>query len=186
MNRTQRLHQRLGFAAMIFHAPPTDKGGVSEKPLSLEDKLAAAEKTRDEHKTSLDKATKERDDLKVERDTLQTQFDSLTTTAKKSADDLKASQDALTVVTGERDTEQNAHTATKGELTKAKGSITRLETLCGIKGVNPNDAPPALTTPADKLTVADFDAKMKAAKTPKEQQAVVAEMEKAHTEGRLS
>lgn len=139
MNYASRLHQRLGFAAMIFHAPETDGKTGSSKPATLEDKLAAAEKARDEHKASLDLVTKERDDLKSERDNIQNQFNALTTAANKSKDDLKISQDAVTSLTKERDD-------LKEKSTKDATNITRLESLCGVKGVDHNSAVP--TVPA--------------------------------------
>ena len=73
--------------------------------------------------------------LTTERDNLQSQFDALTTEATTLRADLEAARGSISTLTRERDTANN-------ELTAARSNVTRLETLCGVKGVNPKAAVP--------------------------------------------
>lgn len=79
----------------------------------------------------------ERDQLKAERDNLTAQFTELTVAANKAKSDLTAAQTSITSLLAERD-------EAKKFLATASGNITRLEALCGVKGVNASAAVPGM------------------------------------------
>lgn len=78
--------------------------------------------------------------------------------ARKEADDAKA---RVTAVEGERD-------QAKALATKNAERVSHLEGLCQVRGVDPNAAITQLPEQGKKTSVKDWDAKLAAAKTPKE------------------
>lgn len=134
-------------AAKFFLAP--ENGGGSGGGVTLEEQLSQARADLATAQGSVTALTTERDtarsqitSLTAERDNLQAQFDSLTTTAN----DLRAQ---VTSLTGERDTARTELATAKGDLTLATANVTRLEKLCGVKGINPSAAAPAIEQPAN-------------------------------------
>jgi chromosome segregation ATPase len=178
----------LALTPRIFFAPdgPAVAGGASPKPLSLEERLSKATdeltKANGDLKTASDSLaamTKERDDAKSELAKVKGQFDELGKTADTLKLDLKTANDACEKMKGERDSAQK-------DLTKANEDRSRLEKLCDVKGVDPKAAVPSAPEPAAKSTVAEWDAKMKAAKSPEARAQICAEFEKAVAEKRIA
>lgn len=66
-----------------------------------------------------------------EKQELSTQFDALT-------DSFEKEKDAHTATKGLLETEKNAHKTVKGDLEKSNKSVTRLEKLCDLKGIDKN------------------------------------------------
>lgn len=117
--------------------------------------------------------------LTTERDGIKSQFDALTLAANDHKAKLTTAEGQVTALTTERD-------GVKAQLATASGSITRLEQLCAVKGLDPKSAPPKVEDPqADNLTEAQWEAKLQAASTAAAQKAVMAEFQKAVAEGRI-
>lgn len=134
----------------------------SEKPKTLTDALTALAKAEADGKAAADllaeananveKLTQAWDDSQAEVTRLAGQFAELEKTAKQSAADLVTAQAAIKQITLERD-------AAQGNLTTERANISRLEALCGVKGIDPSKAIAVeAEAPANKtLTRAAFD-----------------------------
>ncbi len=184
MNRFILTASIVSLTPRFLLAPPDDKG--SGKPLSLEERLSKATdeltKVTGDLKTandSLATLTKERDDAKSEFTKVKSQFDELTKTADKLKADLKTSQDTLEAST----TDLNAKVKA---LTAANDNVGRLEKLCDVKGVARDASVPSTPEPSAKLTVADWETKMKSAKTPDDQMKVAKDFETAVAAGHVA
>lgn len=175
---------------MLFSNPPDDGkggGGGGNPTGTLEERLTAALNTlgtltteRDTARSELATRTSERDSAQSQATTLQGQFDALTNSANDLRTQLTTAQADVTRLTAEAATAKNT-------LTLANANVSRLEKLCGVQGVDPNKAvPTGGTQPQGTLTVADYDARIRGAKTPAEQAAITKEFEKAHAEGRIA
>jgi hypothetical protein len=106
-------------------------------------------------------------------------FNALTETANSEKAAHVETKNALT-------TEKEAHTATSTKLVRAEGNVGRLEKLCSLKGVNPNEVPAAPPEkPANQVSTVEFDQKMRASKDPKVRAQLSADYEKAVKEGRV-
>lgn len=141
MHRTSRINHRLAFA--LFLAPDTGGGtGGGGKTLeqqltSARDDLAAAQSLA----AAVPARTAERDAAQANAANLQAQFDALTATATKANTDLATANTTVGTLTAERDGLKTTG-ATKDS------RIKNLESLCGVKGINPDAAPPALAEQA--------------------------------------
>lgn len=71
--------------------------------------------------------------IQTDHKTLEGQFNSLKETAQLEKDEHGKTKGLL-------ETEKTNHTATSGKLVSAESNVTRLETLCGLKGIDPNQA----------------------------------------------
>jgi hypothetical protein len=110
---------------------------------------------------------------------LEGQFNSLTETANSEKAAHVETKNALT-------TEKEAHTATSTKLVRAEGNVGRLEKLCSLKGINPNEVPAAPPEkPANTVSTVEFDQKMRASKDPKVRAQLSADYEKAVKAGRV-
>lgn len=120
---------------MCMLSTPTDGGGGGGAKPTLEEQLSKARSDLAASKTQVDALTKERDDAKAEATRVSGQFDAAT----KEATDAKAENTKLkadvSTITADRD-------AIKTKLTTAETNITRLETLCAVKGVDKNATVP--------------------------------------------
>ncbi len=174
------MEQPLAASWQMLHEQQQQEGPAAPpKKLTLEEQLTSAREDLATAQSSLDAVTRERDTAKSdvtrltsERDNLQTQFDALTTEANRVKGDLTTAQSTIVTLTSERD---NHKTASE---TKDK-RIANLESLCGVKGVNPQAAPPAVDNPTGEVSEAQWQARYDAATTPEAKRAVVKEMEAA-------
>lgn len=187
-------HRRfLRSCFLLMLAPDTGagSGGVS-RPATLADALTAydsavsaataAEGARAKAAADLDAAATERDAAKAESQRLQAQFDAATKTAADANTSLATVRGELAALATERDTARTS-------LATAAGNVTRLETLCGLKGIDASSAVPAEVRPAagaaGTVTEAEFEIRMKACKNHGERNALITEMTKAAKEGRI-
>jgi chromosome segregation ATPase len=185
MNWSQRLNNRLAF--MCMHAAPTEGGGGGGSGKTIEDKLTEAQSALTAEQDRVTSLTSERDTARNDLTTAQAevtrltgQFNALTDTATKAAADVTRLTSELSTVTADRD-------ATKGKLTTAEGNVSRLEKLCNLNGVDPAQAVPSQSAkPGDKLSIAQWDAKLRAAKTPFEKAEITKAFEKAAAENLLA
>lgn len=106
-------------------------------PLSIEEQLTAALSNAGTLQASIDSLTAELGTVKGERDSLTGQFESLTTEATQLRSDLDAARASITSLTTERD-------AATTDLAAASANVSRLEALCGVKGINSSAAAPAV------------------------------------------
>lgn len=175
------------FGLAFFSRIVEGEGGGGNQ--TIEQKLESARNEAKAAKESLATITAERDTLKTdlqsakdEATRIQGQFDALTATANATKAELESTKADLTKITGERDTLSSS-------LKNANSSITRLEALCGVKGVDPNNAVPQETvqTGAQK-TVAQWDSEMKAASAqgPAAVEKIRTEFLKAHAAGQIA
>ena len=163
---------------MFFAA---DKGGSTgesgTKPLSIEDQLSAAKSELATAQGNLSTITGERDKVVIERDNLKSQFDELTKTASAHKTDLDT-------VRGELATANGTIKTITGERDSAFQNVSRLEALCGVKGISKTAAAPTVPD-APAMSEADFGARINSAKTPAERAAIVSEFEKAVADKRV-
>jgi chromosome segregation ATPase len=114
------------------------KGESSAK--NLDQRLADAKASLVDIQTQVDSVTREREqeltDAKAEVTRLTEQFNSATTTATAAQSEVTRLTSELATMTAARDT------ATNG-LTRANDNVSRLEKLCGLNGVDPNQAVPS-------------------------------------------
>lgn len=155
-------------------------GGGDPKPLSLEDRLAAAEQARDKANNDLNTVNGQISSLTKERDDSRAQFDELTKSAGKLQTDLKSANDQIATLTGERD-------LAKKDLGTANGDNARLRSLCSVKGIDANQAvPTGNESPADtQSTAAEWDKKLKEAKTPADRAVIMKEFSVAAKAGKI-
>jgi chromosome segregation ATPase len=139
-----KLHRHLAGPAASFFLAPDQGGGTGGNGQTLEQQLSQLRTDLTTAQSSIQSLTRERDqavsDLTTrttERDQLQSQFDELTTTAN----DLRTQ---LTTVTGERDTARSELSTARNNLTLASANVTRLEKLCGVKGIDQKTAVPSV------------------------------------------
>ena len=173
-------------STFLLEAPKEGGGSPAPKTLSLEEQLTAARADLTAAQSSLSAITSERDTARTdlasitsERDSLRSQFDSLTTSAHQLRLDLTSAQSSATTLTGERDTART-------DLATSQGNVTRLESLCGVKGIDPKSAvPPASPAPAASSSAADFQARLAAASTTEERDIVLAEFSAAAQAGKI-
>lgn len=113
--------------------PPEPEGNT------LEDKFTSAKgiigKIFKQLSTALADLTKAQDNYS----TLEGQFKALEKTAKEEKDQHSATKDLLKTQTDERNRIQ-------GELDKQNKNVERLESLCQLRGIDPNQAVPASST----------------------------------------
>jgi DNA repair exonuclease SbcCD ATPase subunit len=126
-----------------FHAKADDAAGAPEKPKTLaeahtrltdlEGKVSAAEQraTDAEAKAETEKQRAERAEADLQ--SANSQFESATQAAEAAKAELATATATIGTITGERDT-------AKADLGKAQANITRLEKLCGLKGIDPSQA----------------------------------------------
>jgi hypothetical protein len=106
--------------------------------------------------TSLADLTKAQGDYK----TLEGQFSSLKDTAEQEKTGHATTKGLL-------ETEKGAHTATSGKLVTAEKNVTRLESLCNLKGIDPNQVvPPAPAAKTGEQTREDLAAQLEKEKDP--------------------
>lgn len=170
-------HSIIGLTCKFFAPDKGGEAGGSKKPLSIEEQLTAAKAELTTVQGNLATITGERDTLRGERDSLQGQFDSATSAATSARAELVTAQ-------GELATARKSITSLTTERDSASANVARLETLCGVKGINPSAAAPQSKEPAT-VSEADFETRIRSAKTPNERAAITAEFEKAVSEGRI-
>jgi hypothetical protein len=142
------LHiSRTRFAPRIFRT--ADKGGsasgggpapsptIEQQLTQSRDDLAAAQSTLNALTSERDTLASQVASLTTERDQIKSQFETLTVTATETKTKLSAAESAVASLTTERD-------GFKSKLDTATSHVTRLESLCGVKGVDPAHVPPAL------------------------------------------
>ena len=179
------------YAFLRFNAPKDNGGGGggsdTPKPqsLTLEQQLSKARDDLAAKDTQIGTLTSERDQARTdlatrtsERDNLQTQFDSLTTTATETKTKLTTAESTVTDLTN-----KNAKLTT--DLAASAKNVTRLEKLCDLKGISHQEAPADQGDQNTPSSTAEFETRIKAAKTPAERQTISAEYEKALAEGRI-
>ena len=169
-------HSIIGLSSKFF-AP--DAGGTTGggKPLSIEDQLSSAKSELTTIQGNLSTITGERDKLVIEHGNLKSQFDELTKTANVHKTDLDT-------VRGELATLKGNLTSITGERDSAFQNVSRLEALCGVKGISKNAAAPTVPD-APAMSEADFGARINSAKTPAERAAIVSEFEQAVKDKRV-
>jgi len=191
---TEPVEAAARFDTSKFRNPPKNLLTMKILTASIAALLATAtglkiteDSTEADVKSAVDKLTgdltgekKKVTDLTKERDDVKAQFDELTITAKKSGDDLKSEQTKVTGLTKERDD-------FKALLDTANGHKVRLEKLCAVKGIDPNAVPQDVPeNTAEKLTYAQWEAKLKTAKEAGNHAEVFAAFEKAVTSGQIA
>lgn len=182
-----RRHILLGSVLSIMLAPETGggSGGSANPPGTLEEQLTAARNDLTTARASIASVTTERDTARSELATAQTevtrltnQFTTLTTTASASAAEVTRLTSELSTVTAARDTVTR-------DLTTANTNITRLEALCGVQGIDSKKIPAAIPEPGAKSSMAEWSAKIDAAKTPADKAKLTAAFEKAYAAGEV-
>lgn len=163
---------------MLMLAPPNDNPGPNNK--TIDQQLADAKADLVTRQTAIDTLTRERDtaqtELQASKDEvtrLNQQFEAATKEATDSKAEVTRLKDEVTKITGERDT-------AKTSLNTSNGHVTRLESLCRVKGIPTTAAVPADNSASGegKPTLDELAVKMAAAKTPMDQAAVLAEIQK--------
>ncbi len=132
-------------SALCFLSKSDDAGGggAPAKPkATLEEQLTSARSERDTANGLVASLTTERDTARSERDNLQTQFNVATAAATTANTERDTARGQVTGLTTERDTARN-------ERDTARSNVSRLETLCGVKGVDHRAVPPALAENGD-------------------------------------
>lgn len=122
---------------------PTEENEPEPVGNTLEEKLTSAKTIISQlfaRAKSIVGLTKERDDAKAESARLQGQFDAATGEATSAKNDLIR-------VKGELETARTEVTGLTTERDTARGNVTRLEKLCGVKGIDPNQAVAAAIEP---------------------------------------
>lgn len=134
-------HFLIVSASAFLSADKGGEAGGQGKPATIESRLAQATTDLSTAQASVLSLTKERDDAMSELGTLKAQFDALTIAANEH-------KSALDQVKGELATTKSKLGDTESTLGKATQNITRLESLCGVKGVNASAAVPAIADTA--------------------------------------
>jgi len=121
--------------SQMFFQAPKEGGGASDKkkPLSMEEQLESVKAAMASMTSERDALVSERDGLISERDTVKGQFDALSAEATTLRTDLTSARESITALTTERDT-------ANGSLSIATENVSRLEKLCGVKGIDPKNA----------------------------------------------
>lgn len=156
-----------------------DKGGEAggSKTLSIEEQLTSAKTEIATLTSSNATLTKERDDARTETANLKSQFDSATQAARDAQSERDTARNELVIA-------RQQITSISAERDAAKENVSRLETLCGVKGISKDAAVP--TEPdAPAVSEGDFETRLKSAKSPAEKAKITAEYEKAVAEGRI-
>lgn len=184
---------RSRFAPRIFRNTPKDSGGggtPTPPPTSLtleqqltkaRDDLAGAQGQVTSLTTDRDQLASQVTALTTERDQIKGQFDSLTITANDTKTKLTATEGQVTSLTTERD-------GLKTQLSTAGSNISRLESLCGVKGIDPAAVPPTLPedSKGERLTMKQWEDRRNAAAPGAARSVVIAEFEKAVMEDRIA
>jgi len=101
----------------------------------------------------------------------QGRFDSAKSTLTRMRAELVTAAEAIVTLTA-------SHHSIRADLGYAQRDVARLESRCGLAGVEPRLAVTAPIPPPAKISVADFDARLKAAaKDPIAQARIVKEFE---------
>jgi septal ring factor EnvC (AmiA/AmiB activator) len=144
--------------------PPSGAGGPENPPNTVEARLDAANtelaRVRGELTTAqgaLTTAQAEVTRLTAENGNLQAQFTAVTGTATAANAEVARLTGELARVNGDLAT-------TRSSLTGANANIGRLESLCGVRGIDPKNAVPAATETTPMRTIAEWDLEMKAAR----------------------
>lgn len=179
MNRSMILFASIS-AFIPRLALAADKGGGAgdAAPKTLEQRLTDATTEAAALRDQVATLTKERDDAKAESTRVQTQFDELSKTAKDA-------QDKITKIETELTDTKAKLTTTESTLATANTNVSRLETLCKLKGIPADQSVPMVPKGEDKLSVSDWEAKMKEAKTPTDQAKVAKDFEAAVAAGNV-
>ena len=105
---------------------------------------------------------------------------------------LKAQLAAGLGETGEVQTIKGQLASVRNELAEVRGelavkvlNLSRLESLCGVKGIDPAAAVAVRPAVSAEDTLESFEAEMKAAKTPAERAQIVKRLDAARDAGRL-
>jgi chromosome segregation ATPase len=182
----KRNHRFLSFTPLLFLGPDNGGGsGSASKPKTLAESHAALDSLRAELATaqaSITSITAERDSARNDLASLKTQFDAATTAATEANTqrdtaraELATAQASITALTKERDD-------ARADVTKANGTIQRLEKLCGVKGIDPKSAAPEITEEAEAGTteerLANLQQRMAATKDPQEKHKLAQEARK--------
>lgn len=186
--RISALSTSILTAAIFFNAEKATGGGNPAPPGdTIEGRLAKATSDLADVRTqlataqsSLSALTTERENAVAARDALQGQFDALHTTAKETKDLLtKATADLL---------ETNASlTTARASIVTKDSQIGNLESLCDIKGIDPEKAIVASITPlTPSATAKEWEDKLAVATTPADQAKVLADYEKAAAAGQVA
>lgn len=104
-------------------------------------------------------ARKSHGDLTASHDQLKAQFEALTLSANTLKTELKTAQDDLAARAADL-------VSTRTALTSAQSSVSRLEALCGVKGVDPTSAVPVVEDPNRPTERDQLMANLTAAATP--------------------
>ncbi len=149
-----------------------------------QDRLAAIGKETNNCYNSLDDLYNERNTLfgahnaaVVEVANLKKQFDAASATAAEAQNKLAEAQTTLTNRAAELQTASN-------KLEVSNGHVNRLESLCGLQGIDPKNAVKHVDDPAastGKKTLSQWTADMQAAKTPEAKNTVRLALETAIT-----
>lgn len=192
MLKHSSFHSSILLCAAVFLSADKDPAGGSAtdaEPKTLADAKAALTKAQADAKSAKDALAaveKERDDAKATAtdakaaaDKVAGQFAELEKTAAQTAKDLATAQATIKQTALERD-------AAQGKLVTAEQNITRLESLCGVKGIDPKSAVTTESNEAPKrVSTAEMQRRYDAAKSDSERKAITDELEKAAAENRL-
>lgn len=176
----------LAFSPLLLNKPDEGGGGGGNPP-TLESQLTSARTDLTAAQSQVSTITSERDtaraqllSITTERDQLRGQFDALTTSANQLRTDLTAAQSQVGTLTSERDTARNSEAL-------ATANVTRLETLCNIRGVDSKQAVKVGETSAPaQSTATEWNTKLAAATTPEARNAVLKEFTAACKAGSVA
>lgn len=175
----------LAFSPLMLNKP--DEGSGGGNPPTLESQLTSARTDLTAAQSLVATITSERDtarsqvlSITVERDQLRSQFHALTTSANQLRIDLTAAQSQVGTLTNERDASRNSEAL-------ATANVTRLETLCNIRGVDSKQAVKVGEQPAPaQSTVTEWHTKLAGATTPEARNAVLKEFATASKAGTVA
>lgn len=166
--------------ARTMGSVPNPAAAAPGQTPTIEEQLTSARADLTSAQSQITTLTSERDQARTDLTaaqgqvtSLQSQFDVLQTTANDLRAQLTAAQSQVTTLTSERDQAQ-------GSLKTANENVSRLEALCGVKGIDPKSAVPSgPSTPENSgKSASDFEERYKSAKSDKEREEVLSEYSK--------
>lgn len=188
--RTRIFHVAL-FAAYLGKPDEGTGSAAAEQPKTLKEALAALDASQQAEQAAAQKATSAEAaaaTAKADADQARAQMDAAVQAASESKAAKEAAEQALKA-------EQTAHAGTqaelataKADLTKSAENVTRLEALCGVKGIDSARAVPQGAESehaAQTVSQSSFDERLKAEKDPAKRKAIMDEFSKAVKEGRV-
>lgn len=149
-----------GGAAADAPAKPRTLAEAGARIAALEADLVTANEARATAENNLTAATTRAETAEANLTTVTGQFEAATQAANDAQAALATANTKIGTLTGERDTAQ-------GALATANGHVSRLEALCGVKGIDPKAAAADLGEMVDSNDVDSLRASLAGEQDPK-------------------